>query len=578
MYLDYFGLGREPFHITPDPDFLFLSPSHKEAFATVVYGVEQRKGFVSLIGEVGTGKTTVLRAFLRRVENTSVRPIYLFNPDLTFDELLRLIIRELGVEVQGNTTQELLDRLNWVLIEEYKANKNVALIVDEAQNIPVDTLERLRMLSNLETSSDKLIQIVLVGQPELQQKLDLHQLRQLKQRIAVRAHIDPLSRTESLQYMQYRLHTAGCIRSDVFTQGALRTIVRHAKGNPRRTNVLCDNALIAAFGSGEYSVSSKTVKAVIADETRKSYRRVPPWAVAAAAIGLVCVSGFAVWGAVRGGEEPPSGYAPAPVSAAATSQANPAAVASPAQPVQMASMAPAAPQESLAESVASLATPAPAPMEAAPAPTPEEALVESPAPVKLSMKDIEPDPRKIALQELARQNAEAPPPSSLQAATPDAHVAAPPAAPAPEPAGPAIPVEVAAEPSTQMASVSAMRPAAPVRPTTPPPTGVIEGRPFRAEFSDPAVHTALPEFTGAYRQRVVKPGETLTALVQEVYGELTPALLEGVRRANPQIQDVNVILYGDTLRFPLREEDGAQASESNAGMPATEETGNDQNL
>jgi general secretion pathway protein A len=578
MYLDYFGLGREPFHITPDPDFLFLSPSHKEAFATVVYGVEQRKGFVSLIGEVGTGKTTVLRAFLRRVENTSVRPVYLFNPELTFDELLRLVIRELGAEVEGTTTQELLDRLNWVLIEAYKANKNVALIVDEAQNIPVDTLERLRMLSNLETSSDKLIQIVLVGQPELQQKLDLHQLRQLQQRIAVRATINPLSRIEGLQYIQYRLHTAGCIRSDVFSQGALRAIVRRAKGNPRRINVLCDNALIAAFGSGEYSVLAKTVRAVIADESRRSYRRVPYWVVPAAAAALVCVAGFAVLGALWGGNQGVDAAFDEPVARVSPTEESAPPEAIPAKEEPAAVQAAPAPAESLAESVASLAQPEPALV--APAETPR----------KLTPKDIEPDPQKVALEMLARHNAAASAPaapSSLSAAAPGAHVAAPPAdsvesaptedisAIVAEPAEPAVPM--AAEPSQQMASVNAVSPPRAAEPVTPAPTGVIDGRPFRAEFSSPAP-VSLPAYTGAYEMRVVEPGETLTELVRAVYGALTPGLLEGVRRANPQIQDVNVILYGDTLRFPLREEDGAQPPVTDAGSPAKEETGNDQNL
>lgn len=288
MYLEYYGFEREPFHITPDPEFLFLSPSHKEAFATVVYGVEQRKGFVALTGEVGTGKTTVLRAYLKRIERSPTRPIYLFNPDLTFDELLRVILREMGDEAKGDTAQSMLDRLQWLLVNEYKENHNVVLIIDEAQNMPVETLEKLRMLSNLETAKDKLIQIVLVGQPELQERLEQHELRQLRQRIAVRAIIRSLTPAQSHDYIRYRLTQAGCLRERVFSKGALRSIVRRAKGNPRLLNILCDNSLVAGFGAMEESVSVKTVREVARDVLENPWKKSHlKWAVAVTAVVLV---------------------------------------------------------------------------------------------------------------------------------------------------------------------------------------------------------------------------------------------------------------------------------------------------
>lgn len=293
MYLEYYGFEREPFHITPDPEFLFLSPSHKEAFATVVYGVEQRKGFVALTGEVGTGKTTILRAYLKRIERSPIRPIYLFNPDLTFDELLRLILREMGEEAKGEPVQNMLDRLQWLLVEAYKENHNVVLIIDEAQNMPVETLEKLRMLSNLETTKDKLIQIVLVGQSELQEKLELHDLRQLRQRIAVRAIIRALTPAQSFEYIRYRLTQAGCLRESVFSKAALRVIVRRAKGNPRLLNILCDNSLIAGFGALEQSVSAKIVREVARDVFGNPWKKASlKWAVAAA--GTVLVGGISV--------------------------------------------------------------------------------------------------------------------------------------------------------------------------------------------------------------------------------------------------------------------------------------------
>lgn len=291
MYLEYFGLLKAPFHITPDPDFLYMSPSHREAFAALFYGVEQRKGFISVTGEVGAGKTTILRAFMKRVDENAVRPVYLFNPALTFQELLILTLRGLGSTPEpGRTNAELLDQLNWLLIDEYRAGHNVVLIVDEAQNMPVETLEQMRMLSNLETASDKLLQIVLVGQPELEDKLNLHELRQLKQRCAVRSVVKPLRADESDEYITHRLRMAGCPREDVFSPSARRAIVRHAKGSPRTINILCDNAMIAGFGSQQELISAAIVKAVIRDMGATSRVKQAPrwaWAAAIAAGGIV---------------------------------------------------------------------------------------------------------------------------------------------------------------------------------------------------------------------------------------------------------------------------------------------------
>ena len=288
MYLGFYGLEREPFHITPDPEFLFLSPSHKEAFAAIVYGVEQRKGFVALTGEVGTGKTTVLRAYLKRIEKSAIRPIYLFNPDLTFEQLLAMVLKSMGIEPkQKQTAPQMLERLHWALINEFRQNRNVALIIDEAQNMPVETLEKLRMLSNLETTEDKLIQIVLVGQPELQRKLDLYSLRQLKQRIAVKARVRALTRAEGESYVQHRLSLAGCTRPDIFSPAAVRALLKRSKGNPRVLNILCDNCLITGFGYQSESVTPKIVKEVAADVLGRTRYPVPRWAWATLAAALL---------------------------------------------------------------------------------------------------------------------------------------------------------------------------------------------------------------------------------------------------------------------------------------------------
>ena len=288
MYLGFYGLEKEPFHITPDPEFLFLSPSHKEAFAAIVYGIEQRKGFVALTGEVGTGKTTVLRAYLKRIENTDVRPIYLFNPDLSFEQLLSTILRTLGMESEADrSAPRMLESLQRRLIQEYREKHNIALLIDEAQNMPVETLEKLRMLSNLETTSDKLLQIVLIGQPELEKKLGLHALRQLNQRIAVRTKVRALHFKESEAYIQHRLSLAGCLRPDVFTPGAVRKIAQRAKGNPRVLNILCDNCLITGFGYQTETITPRIVMEVERDVLGRKCNPLWRWATVAACMVIL---------------------------------------------------------------------------------------------------------------------------------------------------------------------------------------------------------------------------------------------------------------------------------------------------
>lgn len=293
MYLKYFQLDKPPFHITPDPEFLYSSPSHREALASVIYGVEQRKGFIAIIGEVGVGKTTVLRTYLERADKERQRIIYLFNANLTFKSLIRTLCTELGLSSETEDYFELVPRLHEALIEEYRKGRNVVLIIDEAQNMPIETLENLRMLSNLETTKDKLLQIVLCGQIELDYMLNLHQLRQLAQRIVVRAVISPLTSEESVEYIRHRLARAGCKRRIPFTKMAIKAIVRHARGIPRIINILCDNALITAFGYRQEKVTANIAKEVIIDRKRKKGFAFPRWAVAL--LLLVLVVAFGLW-------------------------------------------------------------------------------------------------------------------------------------------------------------------------------------------------------------------------------------------------------------------------------------------
>lgn len=267
MYFNFFGLRTKPFNTTPDPDFLYLSPGHKQALGSLIYGIKEKKGFIAVTGQVGLGKTTILRSFLNQNRQANQETVYLLNPNLSFTNLLKTLLRELGhTPIEGDDA-EVLEQLHFVLIDKYREGRTVVLLIDEAQNMPVETLEHLRMLSNLETPKDKLIQIVLLGQPELDGLLDRYELRQLRQRIAVRAIIQPLSKPESFEYIRHRLDKAGGEGKKIFTNSALALIVQEAKGIPRRLNILCDNALVTAFGYNTALVTAKIAKEVIGDLT-----------------------------------------------------------------------------------------------------------------------------------------------------------------------------------------------------------------------------------------------------------------------------------------------------------------------
>ena len=281
MYASFYGLRQEPFNVTPDPEFLFLSPSHKEALGSIIYGVKQRKGFIVVTGEVGVGKTTILRSYLEGVNRKQLKVIYVFNPGLTFTSLLEIIGQELGIDVKNPDVTTLVSRLHLKLIEVYMRGKNVALLIDEAQNVPIETLENLRMLSNLETSKDKLIQIVLIGQPEFETALHREELRQLRQRIAVQCRVSPLSRRESLAYINHRLSRAGMKEgASVFAPGALKKIVKHARGIPRVINILADNALVTGFGYRKKRVPPDIVDEVIFDLNGRQKPRWRGWVLA----------------------------------------------------------------------------------------------------------------------------------------------------------------------------------------------------------------------------------------------------------------------------------------------------------
>jgi general secretion pathway protein A len=293
MYEKFYNLKKEPFHITPDPRFLYLSERHKQALASIMYGIEKRKGFVAITGGVGVGKTTVIRAYLEKATNAGLKMIYVFHANVSFKDLVKTIYRELGLELAATDLIEMVDGLHLALIELYRQGKTVVVIIDEAQNMPIETLENLRMLSNLETPTEKLIQVVLVGQTELEELLEKHELRQLKQRIAIRSRIAPLSAQESYAYIEHRLSVAGLDKPTIFSKGALDIIVKEANGVPRLLNILCDNALITGFGYEKNPVTASIAKEVAADfgtrqkRPRTRNRKVPALAVLVAFLALL---------------------------------------------------------------------------------------------------------------------------------------------------------------------------------------------------------------------------------------------------------------------------------------------------
>jgi general secretion pathway protein A len=294
MYQKFYNLTRAPFHITPDPKFLHLSDSHKQALAAIIYGIEKKKGFVAITGGVGVGKTTIVRAYLEKAAGKDLKFVYVFHANLTFKDLLKTIYRDLELELATNDLLEMVNGLHLALIEFYRKGKTVVVIVDEAQNVPLETLENLRMLSNLETPTEKLIQVVLVGQTELEDLLERHELRQLKQRIAIRAHIEPLTPQDSYAYISHRLYVAGLMNATIFTKGALDIIVKEANGVPRTINILCDNALITGYGSQKNPITANIAREVVNDFQKK--KKLPPstnqrwrFAVPAAVVALFLV-------------------------------------------------------------------------------------------------------------------------------------------------------------------------------------------------------------------------------------------------------------------------------------------------
>jgi len=274
MYLEFYGFSEQPFETTPDPRFLFLTESHREALNSMAYGIQGRKGFISVSGEVGTGKTTIIHHLLDHLDS-GVKVVLISQTKVTFEQLLRDVLWGLELPTAGENKSSLIRQFNKYLMDRLARNQNLALLIDEAQHLSIDALEDLRLLSNLETSTSKLLQIVLVGQPELEEKLNSRELRQLKQRIVISRRILPLREADSSRYIEHRLKMVGSTTSQVLTPDAVSIICHHSKGIPRTINILCDNAFLIGYDRGSRKVNALIIQEAIRYLEAASTRELP---------------------------------------------------------------------------------------------------------------------------------------------------------------------------------------------------------------------------------------------------------------------------------------------------------------
>ena len=498
MYTHFFGLDRLPFEASPDPRFLFDGPVHREAIASIEYAVATRMGFIMLTGEVGLGKTTVIRAFLDRFDRERLLPIYVFHPLLSFDDLLELLSDELGLTLDsGVSSFNRLRAIQRELIHLYDEKRQVILVIDEAQRLPEDTLENLRLLTNLETSDAKLLQIVLVGQPELEEILAQEHLRQLEQRIVLKARLDSLTPAESLRYLRHRLTLAGADDPEkVMSTETLRTIVELAEGVPRRMNILANRALIDAFGADEKPVSAARVRRVAAsnDKARPPVPRKRLGRRAASVVAAsVVVAGLALlWETQRAPLEFIQAWSRPVLSPGAAQPLPPAA--------QPAVAAPQAPDRH------------PAPV-SDPPPTPSPAS--APPPQLASAAEATP-----AIPVAAPADAAA------KASSEPARLPPPPMVPASGPNPPPPVAEPAAVPATAVAA------AAPKEVAAVPLLASLKG--------------GMPHDT----PYTVIPGDTLWRICLQAYGpDVAPSMISKVMNRNRIINDVR-LLWGKRIILP----------------------------
>jgi general secretion pathway protein A len=573
MYCDFYQLRERPFNVTADPKFLYLNARYREALASLHYGITQRKGFVTLIGEAGTGKTTLLKKLLDDLDRTT-RTVFVFNTNVTFDEILEYIFGEFDLPVHNGKRLYMLQRLNAFLLEELGKGRNVALLIDEAQDLEYSVLEDLRLLSNLETAKEKILQIVLSGQPELAQKLGNPSLRQLRQRIAVSCRLMPLSREELSEYIQARLTAAGAADPKLFTRDAEERVFEISGGIPRLVNIVCDNALVIGYALGKKRIGGDVVGEAAADlltgeapePTVETADLIAPVATSAprtrriSQLGVVAVVVVAlVIGLLSVGRSllrrsdavapperlavmrPPLEVLPPglrdddqPQRPAHASAHDPVEAPRPAAAADAAPAAGAA-ADSPATGGAAAAAPAVAennsrPTER-PAPAARQEAVHEQSPTTAGDPPASGPASGTGTGEReagAAMPAAAAPPPAVHAPVQIAAVAPPPAVSAPPPPVPAAPAPVAAP----VAAVAA----------PPPPPRVPEAAP---ETTDD-LRLVLPE----YRSIQVKPGDSISQIATSTYGQASATMLDLMKMANPSIRDLDVIGVGQELRLP----------------------------
>jgi general secretion pathway protein A len=512
MYTRFFGLTAEPFSLSPDPNFFFLSDSHANALAALKIGIRGRRGLMVMTGEVGTGKTTLLYSLLGEI-GPRIQTAYLSNTKLGFDGMLRLALMDFGVRWPGRERADMMVALNRFLRRCAEEKTVAALIVDEAQNLDEDTFEHIRLLSNFETFAAKLLQIILVGQPELEFKLRQPNLRQVAERVAVRCHLDPLSGRESEAYLDHRLRRVEA-QPDLFNAGARRVILRAAQGVPRRINILCDNALLFAYGRSASRVTKAEARLAVRERgtlltpapPRRPSRSTPGWRglpssrVAATALLLITAAGAMHWWysraalgtGVAAGSRGPSSNGPEVVGNSIELLAEHAEVLA------------ASPPRS---SNAALGT-----IEPAAAPQPQQAAIG--------------DSAHSAAEPLMTG------PTVSQATAPEA----------------VEPVDRFGGPFAAARSGQSPPSAAPAELVDPPRLHLAAV----LSTADVAASTSAPteDDSPGFRTVRVPAGSTLLSLTREVYGLVDSGLIARIQSANPRIVDADHILAGDTLRFP----------------------------
>jgi len=513
MYRNFFGFTEKPFDVTPDPRFLYLSPEHRETLATLIYGIQERRGFIVIVGEVGTGKTTLLNTVVDRLDERT-KVAYVFNSDVTAEQLITNILVELGLARTDGMLykDQAIARLNHFAIEQLGKGGNVALIVDEAQNLGHRTMENLRLLSNLETHKLKLIQIILSGQPELDAKLNDPELRQLAQRISLKRYITPLSEAETYEYIQHRLAIAGYEGASLFDRKAQQLIWQYSGGIPRRINILCDNAFLIAYGLKRRKIKEDVMAEAIKDLTWSPFsgKIEPPrpfsldaytsqlrkrafrltFAKAACIIlaaGMLFAIGFQI------GKKD---FHPQAGSDAISRNAVRARIG----------RQPAGPDE------AAFAQPTPGPVRSV---------------IKREVKSV------LPLVETAR--AETTPVDTAAGSLKESDVSSSPTVltSLPEKA-------VEGSKNTQPESVKAVQ--------TSPETSSQPKAPLRSATAGDAPVKSVDR---PKRVAVVKPGDTLHSIIVQTYGAYDKATLTKVLRENPNVIDPDLILVGQVIKLPV---------------------------